>query len=536
MWQVSKKDPRIGPLLVATPSLVTHVDRKGNTILHDLALRGATKAINVLLTGLQPKDFPTDQPAKPLRLDTEMKAAAAVRQSKKLPPLRMPYDIKNDIGDTPLHCAEKGGHERAVAALLVAAGSGAEDKPENERRLRAYGNTLLYAGAEPCPKKGAGTPLHFAAKGGYVNTMRVLIMHRAPLEAKNHVGYTPLHEAARYDRTGAIDVLKKAGASLDTVGADLCTPLHLAVRNHCDKAVRVLLAAQAELGDRAFLDGTLLHFAAQRDHVEAIRDLLKNNARLEAKNFGGCTPLHEAARCDSAGAIGVLTDAGAHLEAVSLGCDRHTPLQLAVSHGCNEAVKALLAAGAELEVQTTYKQTPLHVATYKGHANVVDTLLCADLAVHADGTAGVDAKATARIAAKDICGETALHRAMSHKDNQPSQEIVTLLLKAGASPDAENIRGYTPLNFAAFNSRADLASILFSWGATRYHTELLSTKGRERTAWLKDLGAKTTVLSDKERARICAEWRAAAEHRRKHNGAPAASAAPAANVTAGPHG
>ena len=280
----------------------------------------------------------------------------------------------------------------------------------------------------------------------------------------------------------------------------------------------------------------LLHFAAQRDHVEAIRDLLKNNARLEAKNFGGCTPLHEAARCDSAGAIGVLTDAGAQLEAVSLGCDRHTPLQLAVSHGCNEAVKALLAAGAELEVQTTYKQTPLHVATYKGHANVVDTLLCADLAVHADGTAGVDAKAIAGIAAKDICGETALHRAMSHKDNQPSQEIVTLLLKAGASPDAENIRGYTPLNFAAFNSRADLASILFSWGATRYHTELLSTKGRERTAWLKDLGAKTTVLSDKERARICAEWRAAAEHRRKHNGAPAASAAPAANVTAGPHG
>jgi len=529
----------MGPLLVATPSLVTHVDLEGNTILHDLALRGATKAVKVLLTGPQPDDFPTDKPTKTLRLDTETKVTAVVQQTEELPPLRIAYDVRNNIGDTPLHCAAKGGHESTMAELLRAADElCAEDEPNETRhaRVRAYVNAmntrrctplhfaaeldrilpmivLLYVGAEPCPKKGVDTPLHFAASGGYVNTMKVLIKHHAPLEAKNHVGYTPLHEAARCGRPEAIKVLRKAHASLDTVGADLCTPLHVAVRNRCDETVKVLLTACAEQGDQAFLDGTLLHFAAQRGHVEAIQILLKNHALLETTNFRGCTPLHEAARCNSAGAIGVLTDAGANLEAVSLDGRRHTPLQLAVTNGCNEAVKALLVAGAILQVQTTYKHTPLHVATYEGHANVVDTLLCAGLPLHSDGTTGPAAKTTAGTAAKDICGETALHRAMSHKNNQPSQVIVTSLLKAGSAPDAENIRGYTPLNFAAFTAREDLATILFSWGATRYHTELLSKKGRERAAWLKDLGAKTTVLPEAKRAGICAEWRAAARCR-----------------------
>ena len=90
---------------------------------------------------------------------------------------------------------------------------------------------------------------------------------------------------------------------------------------------------------------------------------------------------------------------------------------------------------------------PLGLAAFFGHRAIVEFLL----------KNGADVKTAARNAQN----VTALHGAVARRD----VEIVTMLLEAGADPNARQERGFVPLHDAAANGHAGLVELLLKHGA-----------------------------------------------------------------------
>ncbi len=90
---------------------------------------------------------------------------------------------------------------------------------------------------------------------------------------------------------------------------------------------------------------------------------------------------------------------------------------------------------------------PLGLAAFFGHRAIVEFLL----------TNGADVATAARNAQK----VTALHGAVARRD----VEIVKMLLKAGADPNARQESGFVPLHVAASNGNAALVELLLKHGA-----------------------------------------------------------------------
>jgi len=111
----------------------------------------------------------------------------------------------------------------------------------------------------------------------------------------------------------------------------------------------------AELGKYIYRGDTALHFAAAAHNEELLRQLIAGRADVRAKNRLGDEPLHAAAignpnanrwnPASQVATIAALVEAGADPNAVNkLGV---SPLHKAVRTRCAEAVRILLASGAD---------------------------------------------------------------------------------------------------------------------------------------------------------------------------------------------
>jgi ankyrin repeat protein len=119
--------------------------------------------------------------------------------------------------------------------------------------------------------------------------------------------------------------------------------LYVALRGESLKAAKALWEAPGiQLDLRNAADETPLMMAALRGELEAATVLVEHGA---AVNKDGWTPLHYAATGGKVALIQLLLAHGAVLE--SRSPNRTTPLMMAAGYGSEEAVVALLAAGAD---------------------------------------------------------------------------------------------------------------------------------------------------------------------------------------------
>ena len=87
------------------------------------------------------------------------------------------------------------------------------------------------------------TPLHYAAAGGYVDIVRLLLENDADVNAITDILWTPLHYAALNGNIDLALLLIKNGATLNARDAELLTPLYYAVfNNHHTLAVHLINA------------------------------------------------------------------------------------------------------------------------------------------------------------------------------------------------------------------------------------------------------------------------------------------------------
>jgi ankyrin repeat protein len=122
---------------------------------------------------------------------------------------------------------------------------------------------------------------------------------------------------------------------------------------------------------------TGLHAAAQRGDVDGIRRLAAATpAALAARDGHGRTPVHVAAFARQREALKALAAAGAKLEL--LENDRYDAVTIAAVADDEETLRVLLALGASAKLTTSrYDGTALIAAAHLGHDGVVRQLIAA---------------------------------------------------------------------------------------------------------------------------------------------------------------
>jgi ankyrin repeat protein len=193
--------------------------------------------------------------------------------------------------------------------------------------------------------------LHAAAWRGDRAGIARLAAGKAQLDVRDSQGRTPLHVAAFARQREAIRALAKAGANLDLLEADRYDAVTIASVADDEETLRVLLALGASAKQvTSRYDGTALIAAAHLGHDGVVRQLIAAGAPLDHVNNLHWTAVIEAIVLGDGGprhqaTLKALIDAGANLQLA----DRqgNTPLQLARSRGYTAMVKMLEAAGAK---------------------------------------------------------------------------------------------------------------------------------------------------------------------------------------------
>jgi ankyrin repeat protein len=211
----------------------------------------------------------------------------------------------------------------------------------------------LACGALPAQAQVAPTPaeaaryqgLHAAAHRGDVARIRQLAAGRADLNARDGHGRTPVHVAAFARQREALRALAQAGANLELLDNDRYDAVTIASVADDEETLRVLLAlgASAKLITSRY-DGTALIAAAHLGHDGVVRQLIAAGAPLDHVNN-----LHWTATIEAI----VLGDGGPRHQAT---------------------LKALVDAGANLQLKDRQGRTPLELARSRGYPAMVKLL------------------------------------------------------------------------------------------------------------------------------------------------------------------
>lgn len=166
--------------------------------------------------------------------------------------------------------------------------------------------------------------------------------------------------------------------------------------------------------DRAVNVSYLISQAATAGDVETVRDLLQSDpALVHSHSSDGWTPLHAAARGGQTAVAETLLACDVDVDARARNSLANTPLLCAVIGEHIEAVRLLLAHGANVNGANEAGATPLHKAAVLGNSEIVRLLL-------AHG---------ANVNARNSGGQTALTHALYKRH----EDVATLLRQHGAS-------------------------------------------------------------------------------------------------------
>jgi ankyrin repeat protein len=218
------------------------------------------------------------------------------------------------------------------------------------------------------------TPLMYAAEVGSVAGMRMLVEHRAEVNAQNAFGSTALMWSV--PDIQKVQLLLEHGADVNIAAKSGKTALLIALAGPSAAVARLLLAKGA---DTAAVDKrgiTALLAAVHGNDIATIRMLVESGAdvnQADAQPFISFTPLMGAAANGNLAAVKLLLSKGAKVNAVSpqqtlkvnnrpMVSGGLTPLLMAATYGPPEVVKALLDAGAEVNATEARGMTALMLA------------------------------------------------------------------------------------------------------------------------------------------------------------------------------
>ncbi|WP_201402714.1 ankyrin repeat domain-containing protein [Kaistia sp. 32K] len=196
------------------------------------------------------------------------------------------------------------------------------------------------------------------------------------------------------------------------------------------------------------MNETKLQAAAAKGDVATIKDLLSQPIQIDARDANGRTALLLATHANQVAAAKALIEAGADVNAKDDIQD--SPYLYAGARGHLEILKLTLDHGADLKSTNRFGGTALIPAAERGHVDTVRTLIEAGVAVdHVNNL-----------------GWTALLEAIIlGNGGEKHQQIVQLLLSAGADPNLPDREGVSPLRHARDRDYKAIEAMLVAAGA-----------------------------------------------------------------------
>ena len=412
----TKAIERYKTLAENSPDLLNAKDHGGFTPLHNAAGRGEMAVAKFLLANGADISSRDSQGFTPLH-------NAARSDQKPMMDLLLSHhaevNAKSSGGMTPLHLAASKGFLSVTETLLA---NGADpNAAASSSAIEPFLTDARFGNPQPDQPYFAATPLHYAAAGGYLAIVRLLLDHKADVNAKCIGGQTPLFDAVERDRLEVSKLLLANHANPNVKAINGPSLFGVAVGLQNLEMLKLLLAAGADVNAKGILSGRVqsssgnivdnflspLAFAAQQGKTELADLLLKKKADVNSQD-------------------GVF----------------NTPLSLASQYGHVKMVKLLLENGADPTIDNREGEAPLHLSRSKEISGLL-------LAAKADPNA------------KNQIGRTPLHNACV----QGTKELVEFLLSKGADVNAADANAQTPLFLAVLALNKENIESLIAHGA-----------------------------------------------------------------------
>ena len=214
------------------------------------------------------------------------------------------------------------------------------------------------------------TALHWATFKDDLVLTKMLLAAGANVKVTTRNGaITPLNMAAKNGNAAMVSALLKAGAGVTEVTAEGMTPLMAAALSGSVDTAKVLLDAGADVNAREKAHSqTALMFAAAEGRADVIKLLASRGADWKATTE--VVKLEKARFDDDGNPIPVRPDESAGGSTITGGntvMGGMNALLFASREGMLDAVKALVAAGADLNQPSAEKSTPLIIAIANAH-------------------------------------------------------------------------------------------------------------------------------------------------------------------------
>jgi ankyrin repeat protein len=290
------------------------------------------------------------------------------------------------------------------------------------------------------------TFLHVAAKCGHLHCIESIWRYqKQEVDVRNSKGETPLMCALEWGNEEVVEWLLDKNADIHAVDDEGQTCLHHAAWRGEVRCVKMLLKAGAYI-DHKDKEGWTALFHASRGQIDAIKYLLEKKSNPQITDNEGNTCLHIASKNYKLECVELL------VEYLPVNCEnlkKETPLHLAAYKGMEDIVEYLLEKGAEIDAKDEKGWTALFHASYGGKEHVVKYLL--------------QKKADSKITDKK--GNTCLHIA-SKSEYWNGLECVKLLVEY-LPVNCENHKNETPLHSAGYKGIEKIVAYLLLAGSER---------------------------------------------------------------------
>jgi ankyrin repeat protein len=348
--------------------------------------------------------------------------------------------------------------------------------------------TARYGGQMSIAAEDLNLRLITAVEANDLPTVRELILHGADVNRRGPLPLRVLMIASGRGYVQMVDTLLTAGADVHTIDSSMgASALHFAAQSGVVDVARMLLEAGAFINLQSATVGlTPLINAIWSKQVPMVRFLLKRGAAIDIKtHLGGATASNfvgddilwtagftNPERESWGREIRLLLEERKRLDDAILACQK---LMAAVQAGDVEAVRGLIAAGVDVNEKSPVVangndgQTPLLVACFLGHADIVRLLL--------------DAGANPRI------NDYLLKATPVHKAAYAGRPEALLVIRehSGAEINAQGpYNGYTAMHDAVWHGHPEALKVILDWPGAKF--DLVGIDGRTPEQLAIDLG------------------------------------------------
>lgn len=219
-----------------------------------------------------------------------------------------------------------------------------------------------------CLDRHQMAPLHYAAKFGHLNCLRLLLGEfKSPVDLQTYAGQTALHFACEYQHPKICKCLLQHGASVNLKTFKVeDTALLKAAKNGSNKIVQILLDDGASINMCNAYDVSPLIGATFFGHHDTVKLLLARGASVNLKDRDGLTALVIAVHNEATETVRCLLEHGSRV------IPTHNLVHTAINLNNSEILRMLILAGETVtRVKDSYGLTPMDKIIQRGNVEML---------------------------------------------------------------------------------------------------------------------------------------------------------------------